>query len=77
MADKTTSSLPTHYQITNQMVHQRLTVAVVVEQRAYLWREKAAEDQSLSVELVPAINGPGSKTRDVCSVRVFGLKVKV
>ena len=52
-------------------------MTVCVEERVDLWSEEAAEDERLSVEAGPAVQRPHSNSREVSSMRVLGLEVKV
>lgn len=52
-------------------------MTVCVEEGVDFWSGEVAEDQGLTVELGPAVQRPHTNSREVCSVRVFGLEVKV
>ena len=52
-------------------------MAVCVEERVNLGSEEAAEDECLSVEAGPAVQRPHSNSREVSSMRVLGLEVKM
>ena len=53
------------------------TVAVCVEEGVDFWSGEAAKDECLSIEAGPAIQRPHSNPREVSSMRVSGLKVKM
>ena len=53
------------------------TVAVCVEKGVDLWSGEAAKDERLSVKAGPAIQRPHSNPREISSMRVSGLKVKM
>ena len=52
-------------------------MAVCVEEGVDLWSGEAAKDESLSVEVGPAIQSPHPNAREVSSMSVFGLEVKM
>ena len=52
-------------------------MTVSVEEGVDLWSGKAAEDECLSVEVGQTVQRPHSNSREVSSMRVSGLKVKV
>jgi hypothetical protein len=54
-----------------------LTVTVCVEEGVDLRSEKAAKDERLLVEAGPAVQRPHSNPREVRSMRVSGLEVKM